>query len=163
MLNPQSRALEHRFADDMKRIIYVHTTEVATIREGTRDEDFGGIDLVLPRRTFGTRVRNAYALRYRDITFRRAVRHGGRTEWHRLVDGDHPDGFVYGVADQSGLHLARWHVLNLHVLHDHIDDVRTDNRSNYDGTAFYGVPIDDLEAIGAIVASSEQFQMALPL
>lgn len=161
MLNPQSRALEYRFADDMKRIIYAHTTQIATVRTGTRDEDFGGVDLVLPQRTFGTRVRNAYALGYRDVTFRCRTRHNVRTEWHRLIDGDHPDGFVYAIADAAGLSLARWHILNLHVLHDHINDVRATTQSNHDGTAFYAVPIDDLEAIGAVVAASEPAQMTL--
>lgn len=162
----QPNSLEERFANDMQRIIFINLALVATVHRGTKEDDWGGVDMIAPSRTFGCRVRNNYAIRYDDVTLRSRTRHNVPTECHRLRDGNHPDAFVYAWADKSGLSLERWVMVDLHTMRAHLAELNWTRQANGDGTEFYAFPIAELRAIGAVLCSNyqtETFQAALPL
>lgn len=101
--------------------------------------------------------RGEYAARYHsDFTIRYSRPSGVETEWHKLRAGL-GDYIIYGFAGDAPGRLARWVLINAHLVREYLDDGgRWTLHENDDGTQFAALALDQLP-IGAVINTDGQF------
>ena len=159
----QRRNLERDFQPALVALIEQHAQTLVEIRPSTETEDFGGVDLHTIGHKYGLRVRNHDAAQYGDVTFRCQTATGRPTEWHRIQDGTMPDRYVYAICDETQTNLTHWWIINMWPIQREHRTIDRSYSSNYDGTAFYGIPINTLHEHDAIIASHQPTANQLPL
>lgn len=89
--------------------------------------------------------------KFRDLTIRTRSKHGGKTEIHKLSEG-FGDWYLYGWGD--GKETVKEYILvDLNKLRKFkLFHKQRQERNNYDGTKFIGIPIGELQMYGCLVA-----------
>lgn len=158
VINPNFNSnfnFQERFQKQIENILLDNARYLLTIRLADKIEDTKqSTDMVMKIDagvTVAVRVRR-HNCQHRDLTIRSRAHGGGETEIHKLKSG-WGDWYVYAWANPQGL-IDEWMLINIHKLRE--SNLLATNRkpiTNYDGTAFISITLDELYTSGALTAA----------
>lgn len=146
---------QDQFQKQVESILLDNAKHIMTIRLATAIEDTKqSTDMVMRIEagvTVAVRVRRPNC-QHRDLTIRSRAYGGGNTEIHKLIEG-WGDWYIYAWSNPQGL-IDEWMLVNLHKVRQ--GNLLTKPRkaiTNYDGTAFVNIGIEELYNSGALTSA----------